>query len=346
MKLLAISHSLINITQQMLFEKIGQLNLAEVLCLAPNTWWDEKCVDVVKHNFELRSLESVGKTFYNFRLRGLEQHIQEYNPNLLYIMEEPHTNIAFECKRIAESMGIPYACFSWENVPDRRFGTSPNMEEEVIKGADVLVAGNEGAKRRFIALGSDEDKISICPQTGINTSLFHSIKGMRKVYDASYFGRMVEEKGCRFIENAVKELKLKMLWIGGRGSFKPSYGNYPIRWVDYLKTPEYYNQIKLFVHFPYSYQGYSEQFAYTLAEAMACGIPVVTSDNGSISEVYGDSPAIITKEGDEKMLKSLVSFTLTHLDAYNSKEGVKWVKNNLSLEVIGKKLIKILEKVI
>ena len=327
----------------MLFEKIAELNLARVMVLSPSTWWEKRCIDCVKHNYELHCLERVGNSFYTLRLRGLKQYIEDFSPDILYSLAEPHTILARECAKIAKEKNIPFAVFSWENT-NRGFGHPyDDIEAEVIKKADILVAGNEGAKKRYIAKGVGEEKISVCPQTGLDTSLFHPIKGMRKVYDAGYFGRMVEEKGCRYIEHVVKELKLKMLWIGGHGLFKPSYGTY-VEWLDYLKMPGYYNRIKLFVHFPYPYQGFSEQYAYTLAESMACGTPVVTSDNGSIQEVYSEAPIVRVEEGSEIALKRALSYSLSNLETYPKKEGIKWVKDNLSLEVIGKKLIKILEK--
>jgi len=200
----------------MLFEKRAELNLAKVCVLCPSKWHDEECIVINKQNFELHCLEMVGKTFYTFRLRGLEQYIQEFRPDVIYIEEEPHTIQARECKKIAQKENIPYAVFSWENVKDRKFGEPfDTIEEEVIKSADNLIAGNEGAKRRLIARGGEERKISICPQTGVDTSLW-SPKDIEKTYDLVYHGRFAREKGVYYIQNIAKELGLKILWVGGR----------------------------------------------------------------------------------------------------------------------------------
>jgi len=344
LRVISISHSLISARQWMLFEKIGEMNLAECLVLCPSRWHDEKCIDLTKHNFASHCLETVGKSFYTFRLRGLEQYIQEFQPDVIYIEEEPHTILARECVKIAHRESIPYAVFSWENIENRRFGEPlDSIEKEVIKSADVLIAGNEGAKRRLIARGGEEEKISICPQTGVNQDLFQPRKEIEKSYDLLYAGRLVEEKGVRFIEHVAKELQLKILWIGGRGSFIPTYGNY-IGWLpDYLHLPEYYNKTKLFVTYPYSYHGYSEQANMTIGESLACGTPVVTSDNGSIKEFYDGAPISIAAEGNESALKDAVSYALTDLENYPCEKGREWVRNNLSNEVIGRKLIEILK---
>ncbi len=329
----------------MLFERIAALNLAECIVLCPVRWHDEACADISRHNFKLHCLEIVGKNFYTFRLRGLGEYIHEYEPDVIYIEEEPHTILARECVKIAHRESIPYAVFSWENIENRRFGEPfDSIEKEVIKSADVLIAGNEGAKRRLIARGGEEEKISICPQTGVNQDLFQPRKEIQKSYDLLYAGRLVEEKGVRFIEHVAKELQLKMLWIGGRGSFIPTYGDY-IGWLpDYLQLPEYYNKTKLFVTYPYSYHGYSEQANMTIGESLACGTPVVTSNNGSIKEFYDGAPILIATEGNESVLKLAVSSALSNLEHYPREEGIEWIRQNLSNNVVGKKLVEILEK--
>lgn len=346
LKVLALSHSLINPRQWMLFEKIAELNLAKVCVLCPSKWHDEKCIGITKHNFELHCLESVGKSFYTFRLRGLEQYVKELAPDVIYIEEEPHTIQARECKKIAQKENIPYAVFSWENVKDRKFGEPfDSIEGEVIKSADVLIAGNEGAKRRLIARGGEERKISICPQTGVDTSLW-SPKDIEKTYDLVYHGRFAREKGIYFIQNIAKELRLKILWVGGRGrDFIPTYGSYAGWAGSYLELPTLLNKGKIGVQFPYSYNGYAEQYNFGVAEVMSAGLSVIISDNGSLKEVYGESPAIIVHEEDVDALKEETHNLLRdeRLRAELGRKGREWVENNLSLQVIGKKLIKILE---
>ena len=342
LKIVVVSPALVNSRQWMLFQKIGELNLAEVLAIAPSRMYDERGVDIASHNFSLVHLETVGKSFYTMRLRGLEQYIKEFRPNILYAMVEPHTILGRECKKIGGLLQIPYAVFSWENVKDRKFGEPfDSIEQQVIKSADVLIAGNEGAKRRLITRGGEEERISICPQTGINGDIFKPMPEIDKKHDVGYVGRFVEEKGLSFIETVVEELKLSMLWVGGRGDFRPASGYYG--WRGYLELPEVYNAIKVFVTFPYSYHGYSEQMNYSIGESLASGTSVVTSNNGSIPEVYSGAPISIVEEGRELLLKEAVSFALSDLENYPREEGIKWVKANLSNEEVGKRLVKILE---
>lgn len=150
------------------------------------------------------------------------------------------------------------------------------------------------------------------------------------------------------IQQVAKDLDLDMLWVGGRGKFKPSYGEY-VGWVDkYRDLPKYYNKLRMFVSYPFNLKGYSEQFNYTIAEAMSCGLPVVTSDNGSIESNFGDSPAKIISQRKPELLKQKIWECLELGKKSRNRlaeEGRQWVKNNLSLKVIGKKLVERLEEV-
>ena len=341
MRVLSVTHSNINPRQWMLYKAIGELNLAEVLVIAPSIWHDETGMDLAYHNFQLVHLPSVGRSFYTFRLRGLKEYILDFKPSIIYLAEEPHTILARECKKIADAEHIPYVAYTCENTL-RNFGEPlDSIEKEVIQGAKGLIALSEDAKRRLIAKGARREKISICPFTGVNCDIFKPMEEVEKYFDLMYAGRLSEEKGVRFIEQVARALQLKMAWVGGRGSFIPSYGNY-FGWLpDYLQLPKYYNKAKVFVTYPYNYHGYSEQANMTIGESMACGTPVVTSNNGSIPEVYGGAPISMAEEGSEVSLKEAVSFALSNLK--NREEGIKWIRQHLSNETIGKKLIKILE---
>jgi glycosyltransferase involved in cell wall biosynthesis len=328
----------------MLFSHMGANDLAEVQVLSPARWGRERGHTVHAPNYHHECLETIGQTITSFRLRGLEDYIIEFTPDVLYAMEEPFSSFTRQCATIAEKHNIPLVVFTWENVLGRSFGERfDKIEAEVIDKATFLIAGNKGAKKRLIHKGAAEDKIAVCPQTGINTQLFADMHLVKMPYDLAYIGRMVKEKGIEYIENVAKDLNLMMLWVGGRGGIKPTYGNY-IGWVDYLKMPEYYNKTKLFVTYPFSYQGYSEQMNFSIGEAMACGTPVVSSDNGSIAEVYKAAPIVFAEEANEKSLGTVIEDKFGVRDG-SQEAGIQWVHDNLSLDVIARGLLKILKAV-
>ena len=344
MRITVTGHSVSHVRQTLFFKTLAGI-ADSVQVIGPVQWGSERYQSQSATNYEHVCLDTIGRNMIQFTLRGLEGYIEEFKPDILYIMEEPYTVFAAKCIRIAEKTDIPTALFTWENVSNRDFGAQRDqLEREVLAKTDILIAGNNGAKMRLMDKGVDETKISVCPQVGIDTTLFQPDPNIAKIYDCGYFGRLVKEKGVEQIEKVVRDLYLGMLWIGGRGDLTPSYGDY-IGWLDYQKLPRYYNNIICFVHFPYAHNGYSEQFAYTLGEAMACGTPVISSRNGSIADVYQGAPIIFVEEGNEEMLSGAIAYVTANPPRQGKRrEGMNWVKANLANQVIAKRLVGILEK--
>ena len=344
MRITVTGHSVSHVRQTMFFKTVADMD-NNVQVIGPTHWGSERYRPHESTNYAHVCLEPFGRNMLNFTLRGLEGNIGDFEPDILYIMEEPYTILAAECIHIAEKKDIPTALFTWENVVNRDFGTQRDqLERDVLSKTDILIAGNNGAMKRLIYKGVDEDRITVCPQVGIDTARFQQDSSIAKEYDFGYFGRLVKEKGIESIENAARYLNKSILWVGGRGDMTPTYGDY-IGWQDYPKLPEYYNKIGCFVHFPYAHNGYSEQFAYTLGEAMACGVPVISSRNGSIADVYEGAPIFFVEEGNEKLLRNAMDYSVVNPPWWGWKRDARnWVKANLSNPVIAKRLLDILER--
>lgn len=260
-------------------------------------------------------------------------------------MEEPFTLFARECVRFAQEFHCSLSIFTWENRLDFRLNEPlDRIEQEVIRTADKIICGNQLAKKRITNIGADREKLFVLPQTGLDLELFKPIEEINKIFDLCYHGRMVREKGLPFLENVAKELNRSLLWVGGRGGYHPKWGDSK-DWTNYEDLPGFINSAKIEVQIPFSYNDFSEQMNYASGEAMACELPVVCSDNGSIPENYTGSPAKIIPQGDPESLKNAILDLINDEEKRNKlgKEGREWVINNLSISVIAKRLLEILE---
>jgi len=81
-----------------------------------------------------------------------------------------------------------------------------------------------------------------------------------------------------------------------------------VRFLGYLpeeELPAIYNGAGVFL-----YPSWYEGFGLPVLEAMACGVPVITSDTSSLPEVAGEE-TILVKPGDVEELKNGIELILT-----------------------------------
>lgn len=167
------------------------------------------------------------------------------------------------------------------------------------KHSDAIIADSISTKNDLVSLlNFPKDKIVVV-YPGIDTKKFHphlSKKGQIK--KVLYLGGLVERKGISetvlAFAQVVKKRTDVRLQIGGghvpetvRQLIKKhqieQYVDF-LGFVDESELAHLYSSADVFVY-PSKYEG----FGYTPLEAMACGIPVITSNTSSIPEVVQDA---------------------------------------------------------
>ncbi|RLD17170.1 MAG: hypothetical protein DRI36_04590 [Caldiserica bacterium] len=110
----------------------------------------------------------------------------------------------------------------------------------------------------------------------------------------------------------------------------------------YDKIPYLFNLGDIFVLPSIPTRYWQEQFGYVLIEAMASGLPVVSTLTGAIPEVVSDS-GILVPPGDYSLLyksiKSLIENS--NLRKELGKRARRRVEDNFSAKQVGEKLQKI-----
>ena len=343
--LIICGHSTSHYRQRMLGEATAKLGIRTIV-VGPEQWGNEQYKSYKKKNFIFKAVPVSGSySFYTFLFKTLNRVISGYRPCIIYCMEEIFTFFARECIRYGKEYGCPVVFFTWENRPDYRIGDSfDRIEQDCIRDSNKIICGNNLAKKRMVNCGADKDKLHILLQSGIDTELFKNFN-KEKIFDVCYHGRMVREKGLYYLENACKDIGLHLLTVGGRGQYHFKYGDSK-DWVDYENLPSIINSARIGAQVPFAWQGYQEQGNFAIGECMSCEIPVVISNNGSLANNYKNAPIPIIEEGDAESLKREIVRLLDMSDNKREKLGKdcrKWVENNLSLEVVGKQLLEILE---
>jgi len=346
MRIAIIGHSMINYRQWSLGRAIAEMG-HDVLVLCPEHWNEEVGKYIKDGTFLIRPLPVASTdnrgfvNFMNYWLFKAEKIVAEYKPDVLYVMEEPFTE--FSARLCQLTPDIPKAIYTWENRPelylDDAFQYWWGIADQSVQ---LMVCGNKGALAIAERRGAKHKNI-IIPQTGVDMQRFRKLD-VPKVYDIGVFGRMVEAKGIRFVEAAAQGKSYKILWQG-RGELRPKEAEEG-QWVSHEELPPVYNACKIVCQVPYNFMGYAEQGNYVIAEAMACMVPVIHSDNGSLPDFYFRSPCKMVRQAkaDElrEAIESLLSLSKQEYDEL-ARASRKWVQGNLSLEIVAKRLVKAFE---
>ncbi len=194
----------------------------------------------------------------------------------------------------------------WEIIPGNNEGIWGRKRFKRIarEGVDHFIAVTELAKKALLEEGVDGEKITVIPM-GVDLKRFHPAKnyhlGGGRILCVA---RLVPEKGIGELVTAFGRLRQKYpnltLTLVGEGPLKNKYSKVPgiiFKSVPYQKIQKVYQEADIFCLPSKTIKYWQEQFGMALVEAMACGLPILTTKTGAIGEVCGEA-AIYVKPGD------------------------------------------------
>jgi glycosyltransferase involved in cell wall biosynthesis len=207
-------------------------------------------------------IETAGLKILNYSIAH-HKHIQEF------LFEEAQLQPAFAAT-LPESQ-VP----AW---------VQKRLDEECAL-ADVILIGSSYAGETFVCQGIPRQKVRIVPY-GVDTSVFRPNRpspGRRDSLRALFVGQIGQRKGISYLLEAAKRLSGKgyrFTLVGnilGDGKPLSPYRDYfmHIPNIPRAQLPMVYNSNDVFV-FPTLIEG----MGLVVLEAMACGLPVITTRNG------------------------------------------------------------------
>lgn len=176
-------------------------------------------------------------------------------------------------------------CARWGLAPLQEDIAGSNMvlrELEEYSQADYIRVPSMFARDSFLEKGISQEKLMVIPH-GVDSRDFRPILKKDNIFRVLYVGGITLRKGIFYLLEAVRNLKLpnfELVLIGGiNNRIKPLLHRYDglFRYLGIINRRElykYYSQASVFV-----LPSLEEGMAYVILEAMACGLPVITTNN-------------------------------------------------------------------
>jgi alpha-1,3-rhamnosyl/mannosyltransferase len=185
----------------------------------------------------------------------------------------------------------------------------------VIQAASRVIAVSEFTRRELVELlGVDERRIRVV-LNGIGPEF--GPDGSRTEGDYMLaVGTLEPRKNLPNLIEATRELDMELRVVGRRGWGRVEVGEKHVRWLGEVadeQLPGLYRGARC-VAYPSLYEG----FGYPIAEAMACGTPVVTSAGGATEEIAGGA-AVLVDPLDPASIRAGLKEALARRDELVSK---------------------------
>ncbi len=210
-------------------------------------------------------------------------------------------------------LGFKLVATVWETIPFRASGRNPvsrAFRERVLAATDLFLATTERAREALLLEDVDPERIVVAPP-GVDTERFRVPEVARERLVISP-GRLVWEKGHQDVLRAIAALRRGLVpgprdvrvLVLGSGPEEARLRAYAAdlglgdaaefaRAVPYAEMPAMYARAGAMVLASLPVPRWEEQFGMVLAEAMAAGLPIVTTTSGAIPEVVGPGAALV-----------------------------------------------------
>lgn len=231
------------------------------------------------------------------------------------------TEEALEARR---KWGIPVCVMVWDNIPFNNEATETLRARKArcIAEADHFVVHTERSRRTLLLEGADPAKITLIDH-GLELARFcpgpehrRALSLARDEFVILFVGWLLPRKGLDFLLLALRELvqmaefasvKFRLVVVGsGPGRDRVERLVARLDLADhcvfmgsrsYETMPEVFRSADVFVLPSIATETWQEQFGMALMEAMACGVPVVSTYSGAIPEIVEDA-ALLCQPND------------------------------------------------
>jgi glycosyltransferase involved in cell wall biosynthesis len=287
-------------------------------------------------SYELVPLPVVGRTLPGTRwlFRGAGPHWKRFRPQVALIEQEVWSFAFLQALywRWRHAPSATVVLFAWESQrrPGWRGSLARLFYRLASRTAAAVLTGSRDSRSLFLEAGADPARVFVMPQVGLDEKRLRPLPAEARAalrhreglpsdtFVVGFAGRFVAEKGILDLVEAASRLagagQVTRLILIGDGPLREALharaaGGAPI--VVRPPVPRedlapFYQSLDAFVLPSRTTRGWKEQFGMVLAEAMACGVPVVGSSSGAIPDVVGRA-GLVYAEGDVAQLTAALT---------------------------------------
>lgn len=241
----------------------------------------------------------VVQTLHNYRL---------VCPNAQFLREDQPCELCK--KKVFPINGIVNGCYRGSRLQSLLVGlviATHRVLGTWQSKVDCYIALTDFAKRRFVEGGLPQHKVTVRPNFVVKDPGGKADRGQYVLF----VGRLSKEKGVLTLVQAWKNLHDIPLKIAGDGPLYAQLCDYAanspsVELLGWCERDRIIELLKgaVFLIFPSIWY---EGFPTTIADAFACGLPVIASRIGGLSEIVRDeSTGLLFQAGDEEELASKV----------------------------------------
>lgn len=338
MKIVVISHSQLQQPARVRWQLLAEYENVHVTLLVPAKWgnsdlgaaaqWETKSDQVGR--FTVLPVETDNHTEGTaYRIKGITQILNQLEPDIVHVVQD-------ECAQVLQQViayrrrhrpQLKISLFSWNNIHRHVTIATPKAWldwRRVCRWTDLALAGSHDIAR-VLQAGGYGKPIRVQTEIGVDTSQFYprekSREEIRRKYDVGsdplvvFAGRLTVEKGVPDLAQALHDLpgRWRCMFLGKGPEqenvlniLKPFESRVIMPGIIPLEQmPDYISAGDVLVLPSQTHVHCKEQFGLVLAQAMACGVPVMGSSSGSIAEAIGGAGLVFAEKEPAALCQSL-----------------------------------------
>lgn len=372
--LLAVSHPCITPINQDFFAHVEAETRWTVTIVLPLRWTTEygKILRPARWpRFQGRLLPlpvrlagSIPLHFYGARMGRI---FERERPDAIYVHNEPYAAATYQVFRASRRLDdVPLGFYSAQNVLKRYPWPVSSWERYVYKHASfacpvtsavagVLEAKGYRSRSEVLPLGVDTDLY--CPESGGDPT-----RRKRDTLTVGLVGRIAPGKGVETLLQAFGQLpdtRVRAVIVGdgpGAKALKLRANrmglDQRLTWTGYVaheQMPRLYRTMDVLAVPSRSLPRWREQFGRVVIEALACGVPVVTSDSGELPRLVSATRGGWTfPEGDASALAALLGQLARHPEMLSrpSQAGRRAVVKQFAVKASAARFAEIVESAV